>query len=248
MGYADAGGVFTLSGAVQSSNHYQTWWAEYPLTMLKAMSPSNHNWTGYADQVDILIDIVEYNGTGVASAPTSPTPPTPTASCPTPGTTATISWSAVSGADYYSVWAYDQSGTQVLNKGSVTGTSASFTTSPGNYTYYVNLHQNGNWYPGSSKSFTCTGTAVSTPTPPTPTASCPSPGTTATISWSAVSGADYYSVWAYDQTGTQVLNKGSVTGTSASFTTSPGNYTYYVNLHQNGNWYQGSSKSLTCTL
>jgi hypothetical protein len=83
-------------------------------------------------------------------------------------------------------------------------------------------------------------------TPPTPSASCEGPGTTAIISWGLIDGADYYSVWVYDQFGTEVYNK-VIHGDNTTFSTTPGyRYAYYVNLHKDGTWFRGDRNSFSC--
>ena len=103
-----------------------------------------------------------------------PVPPTnPAASCPAPGTTASMSWTGSSGASRYDVYAFDTafpvdwqtpcgSGGRVLCRQVTSGTSFSFTTTPGkSYQWFVFACNSSGCSSDTGGSFTCTS---STPT------------------------------------------------------------------------------------
>lgn len=81
---------------------------------------------------------------------------------------------------------------------------------------------------------TCSGAsdqvAVNVPPPPTnPAANCPSPGNSATVSWSPPAGYSNFLLRVYDSDGTQTVYRDDFTGSSHSFPTIPGHtYNWWV--------------------
>lgn len=121
----------------------------------------------------------------------TPTPPSAppqnslSASCPTPGSSATLSWREMNGADSYRL----RVGTTVT----APLTSPYYYPSTPGTTY-------SSWGVKSCKGNLCSSETAGpafTCAPPSPnqtslSATCPSPGTTANVYWSGVSGATYY--------------------------------------------------------
>ncbi|MHB8165010.1 MAG: hypothetical protein ACYDDV_11860, partial [Methanoregula sp.] len=171
----------------------------------------------------VLVTFILLLGIQCAGALSSPVPYSPGTSSE-PGqqistTTPTLSWSSVSGADYYAVaiskYPYGSSNI-VYNQKQVYGTSIAI---PGGtlvagekYRWNMQAHNSAGWSSISSTLYFYTQASTpptTTPTPsavPSPSSPVPySPGTssepgqqisttTPTLSWSSVSGADYYAV------------------------------------------------------
>ncbi|MBI2196011.1 hypothetical protein HYU45_00170 [Candidatus Daviesbacteria bacterium] len=139
-----------------------------------------------------------------------PAPTNPASSCPIPGTTASLSWTGVSGASRYDVFVQDlaygplnwntaqcDSNGLVVCQQVTSGTSYSFSTTPGkNYQWFVFACNSG--VCGAAASYSTTFSCTPSPTPPTPTVSTSpacTPTNTAsmyTISWASVSPAVSY--------------------------------------------------------
>ena len=186
----------------------------------------------------------------VANTP-PPNPPYINTACNSTGTSATISWPAVSGATAYypRVWTTTgscPSGWTMLSDGNtcyidgMTGTSVPFATTPGvAYTTWVHAGDPPNWDNPPSSTFTCE--APSLPPPVTSIShSCNADGTSTTLSWPASSGATYYQLglWVNDTFCPSGWSKSpsdsawdghscfiaNVSGTSLSVPITPGTY------------------------
>lgn len=181
-------------------------------------------WTAYCGRNNTTSNIL------VKVVPPAPT--NPSASCPIPGSTASLSWTGVNGASRYDVFVQDlaygslnwstaqcgQNGLVVCQQ-VTSGTSYSFATTPGkNYQWYVFACNSGGCSinPASySTTFSCTAT----PIPPTPSIST-SPSCTPTntnsmytISWASSSPAVTYVDISTNSNFSTFYNK-NVSGTS----------------------------------
>ena len=179
------------------------------------------------------------SGSYVLAAMTSPTPGSTLS-----GTSTTFSWSAGSGVTAY--WLYVGStgvnSNNLLNSGSITGTSLTVNGLPANgVLLYVTLYSkiDGGWKP-ISYTYTESGSYVlAAMTSPTPGSTLG--GTSGTFNWSAGSGVTAY--WLYvGSTGVNsnnLLNSGSISGTSLTVSGLPANgVLLYVTLYSeiDGAW------------
>ncbi len=144
-------------------------------------------------------------GSCLSVAVVLPPPASVSASCPAPGSSATVSWSAVSGATAYGLrvndttanpaglnYSYATGTCQGLNGDvcidNLTTTTYTFTSVPGHvYHWWVHAINAAGWSNATFGDFTCT-------LPASPTglnAKCTAPGTLGVLSWNWISGATY---------------------------------------------------------
>jgi uncharacterized protein YkwD len=165
------------------------------------------------------------------------------------GTSATFSWSAASGASAYQLYVGTTAGGYDIRNVRTTSTSTSVSNLPrGGMTIYVRLWTQtaSGWkfndYTLTAAAQGSTATATSTPTrTPTPESSSaqltsPAPGSTlsgtsATFSWTSVSGATAYQLYVGTTAGGYDIRNVRTTATSTSVTNLPrGSRTVYVRL------------------
>ncbi len=173
---------------------------------------------------------------------TATVPPTAPASesysCVASGQSVTMSWpSGANDTSYLHKLFNIDSGSSLVSSGEVTGLSTSYSISPGIQYQGSVAGKNASGSSGQTYS----STYVCRLPPPTGlSASCGGAGTTASLSWSGVSGATSYYVRATDlTTGTTALWDDNHSGTSDSFTSIPGHtYQWWVHSdmgHGDGN-------------
>ena len=174
-------------------------------------------------------------GTGIVILSYPPVTPSPTnlALTPAVGNTATLSWTPSAGATGYS-WVVYQSATNSYNgtsfsTGSTNSTTYTATVSGLNLAsyYYFTVIATGS--PNSAAA--ASAIMYELPDPPTPAITMSA--TTVNMSWTAVSGALYYTYTVfqasgYAYSGTQVATANNGTAFSASYTGIAGNYYYFT--------------------
>ena len=175
-----------------------------------------------------------YNGTVRLITPGTFSPPTNLAITPADGNTATISWTASSGATGYNWVLYRSStngyfGTSV-STGSTSSTVYTATVTGLNYNYYYYFTVIAT---GSTNSAAAVS-AIMYELPDAPSSlSCTTTGTTVNMSWGTTSGATAYTYTVYQASlyaysGTIVATAVNGTSTSASYTGVAGNYYYFT--------------------
>ncbi len=146
-----------------------------------------------------------------------------------------LSWQAITGADTYELWTWQEGGDWVqLDDGSLSATSfthASLTVGSKHY-YAVRALSNegveGAWseYVG----------AIAAGELPTPVLTVTASGTQITITWPAVTGADSYELWYWvDGTDWVQLGGGALTATTYTHTGLTAGTTYYYSLRAHAN-------------
>ncbi len=124
------------------------------------------------------------------------------------GTSATLTWAAVPGADCYTVWISQQGGrVQLVNDVSGTSYSASHLATGVAHTFWVRAvssdHTNSAWSAGQA--FQTTGAAIGTVSPVAINPGTIQNTTTAELSWTGVAGAASYRVWLDEVNGPTVF-------------------------------------------
>jgi fibronectin type 3 domain-containing protein len=177
------------------------------------------------------------NGGSVQSNTLSPfitvLPPTNLALTPAVGSTATLSWTASAGATGYS-WIVYQSATNGYNgtsfsTGSTNSTTYTATVSGLNLAsyYYFTVIATGTTNSAAAVS------AIMYELPDSPTPTITTTGTTVNMSWTAITGALYYTYTVYQASGyaysgTQVATANNGTSLSATYSGIAGNYYYFT--------------------
>jgi titin len=141
----------------------------------------------------------------------------------------TVTWTAVAQATHYSVWIKvgDAAWAKIANQ--VSGTSFVDSNPPaGSVKYGVKAH---NGSEASARKNTQQALTVPLPTPTTMTATLPGDGSV-NLTWDAVSGATYYSVYVKNSDGTWTSLANNVTSTSfTDVTPTSGTVEYGVKAH-----------------
>ena len=164
----------------------------------------------------------------------------------------TISWTAVSGADKYSLYASSNGGSTWTKLTTVTGTSVTHNSAtPGTtYQYKVMAVDGNNSSANSAYSAVVSGTAVCAK--PVITVSNVASTGKIQVSWTAVTGAAKYTLYVYDANG-NLLKSTNTTGTSLTHSTAVAGTTYTYKVKALGSTSATNSalsdgKSRTCDL
>ena len=163
-----------------------------------------------------------------------------------------LDWEAVDGAAYYELWSQPRAGEwQRLDDGTLTGTTYSHTDVSAATTYYYLLRavsgadEPGDW--SQSVSATFAGSLVA------PVLMVQTAGGAVELSWEAVSGAQGYELFGWDDASDwQQLGGGTLAGTTFSHTDLVTDKTYYyliraVNESEVSPWSQQVSATVTDT-
>ncbi|HEX4962143.1 MAG TPA: fibronectin type III domain-containing protein [Thermoanaerobaculia bacterium] len=182
---------------------------------------------------------------------TPPAAPTGVTATATGQSTATVSWTASSGATSYKIFRSTTSGGPYTQVGTSTTTSFADSGLTCNTTYfYVVTASNGTCDSGNSAQASTT-TSVCTCTPPAAPTGLASSGTTqtgTTVSWTASSGATSYKILRSTTSGGPYTQVGTSTTTSFTDTGLTCNTSYfYVVVASNGSCDSGNSAQLTVT-
>ena len=163
--------------------------------------------------------------------------------CPSPGTQAQVTWTTVTGDDYYSLWQDYTTVCGPMLGPPVNPSSCSFATTPGHHTLQINGRDpQGNWYSSAPTSMACQPLA-----PQFTSIKCQSPGALAQVNWSVVAGDDYYSLWQDYTTVCGPMLGPPTNPSSCNFATSPGQHTLQINGRDTqGNWYSSAPTTMTC--
>ena len=203
------------------------------------------------------ISLYKQNVTNAQTEP-SATLPAPTLTAVSTGaTTVEVSWTSVTGAARYEVWVWWDSDTdwQRLDDGNFSGTSHAHTgLTPGRTYYYLVVAVDSNDNQGvwsEQESVTLPGTSQTLAAPELTATS--TEANEVEVSWTSVSGAVSYELWAWwtSDTGWQRLDDSSLTATSFTHTDLTAGRTYYytaVAVNSNGNqgvWSEQVSVTLT---
>ncbi|OGE27668.1 hypothetical protein A2867_03885 [Candidatus Daviesbacteria bacterium RIFCSPHIGHO2_01_FULL_40_11] len=142
---------------------------------------------------------------------TAPPPPTGlSALCPAPGTPATLSWGAVSGATYYIP---SVGGTDLARVNAPTTSTNYSTTAGSSYAWGVRACNAAGCSSTTTDSFSC-----APPSPLNLQALCPAPGNYAYLSWDPSNGATSYNV----RVSGSAIPTSPVAGVNTIYNTTPG--------------------------
>jgi fibronectin type 3 domain-containing protein len=170
---------------------------------------------------------------GFAAAP----PAVPTNVAASDGTSATsvnITWTAVTGANSYTVYRSTSAGTQGSAIGTPTAATFSDTTATPGTTYYYGVTATGT---GGTSALSVQDAGYRIGPPAVPTNVAATDGTSATsvtITWTAVSGATSYTVYRSTTAGTQGSAIGTPTATTFTDSTATPGTTYYYGVTATG--------------
>ena len=168
--------------------------------------------------------------------------------------TGILRWSAVAGGDAYEVWAYKDAGLTQLQEFSkaLVSRQYQFTQLAADQTYYIKLYYrvSGSWRELPAFSIRTTSNVTKSRLTNSQE-ELDALGTSATLRWTAVQGADVYELWVYRDANLEAFAEasGPVRITQYQITTLTPGTTYYVQVYArvNGSFTVGGALQVTVT-